>query len=114
MRYYLNKTLQLQKEEFWFNEELNGGFQPLILDILKYDYNFDIDLFNQESQLIKLKYSYNVIRDEERNEKLKDVPLDGPVGLLEFIVIFDSDNENIEELQKYFNMILTLIQLKKD
>jgi hypothetical protein len=38
MRYYLNKTLQLQKEEFLFNEELNGGIMPHIIEILMYDY----------------------------------------------------------------------------
>jgi hypothetical protein len=87
---------------------------PFIIEILTYDYNFDIELFNQESKLIKFQYSYNVIRDKELSKKLKDIPLDGPVGILEYSVFFGSDNENIEELQKYFNMILTLIQLKKE
>jgi hypothetical protein len=113
MIYYLNKTLQLQKEEFLFNEELNGGIIPYIPEILMYDYNFDIDLFNQESKLIKFKYIY-VVRNEKLSLKLKNIPLDGPVGILEFSVFFDSDNESTEELQKYFNMILTLIKLKKD
>jgi hypothetical protein len=42
MRYYLNQTLQLQKEKFLFNEELNGGIIPYIIEILTYDYNLSL------------------------------------------------------------------------